>query len=89
MRSKSLVIEVVVANALVAVKKHGDPFAELRFQGRIAIDVDHLDLEGVPPRHRLQGTHHVLAKMAVAATVDRQPDRFARPFGAHSIRKGI
>ena len=89
MRSKSIAVKVIVADAHVAVEQHRHPFAELGFERGVPIHVDHLDLEGVRVLHGLEPKNHLFAKMAVGAPVDGQADWMSMRSGSHSMRSGM
>ncbi len=89
MRSKSIAIQVIVADAHIAVTKYGYPLTEARLQIGIPIDVDQFDIKTVGLVHCLERQNHLCAQVAVGAPVDREANRVRLRLFAHSIRSGM
>ena len=72
-RSHGVGVEEVVADLQIAVQEHGDLVAPLLLQPRVAVDVNHLDLEVIAALELLQGRDEVVAQVAILAAEDGEP----------------
>ena len=62
-----------MADLALAVEQHRHLVPPLLLELRMAVDVDHLDLEGVAALELLQGRDEIGAEVAVLARKDREP----------------
>src|SRR5690348_7151862 len=69
-RIDGIVVEEVMADLALPVEQHRHLVAPLLLQPRMAVDVDHLDLEGIAALVLLQGRDELLAKVAILARQD-------------------
>ena len=71
---------------LAAIEEHRHLVAPLLLELRVAVDVDHLDVETVAALELLQGRDHVVAKVAVAACEHRQSrDARRQPISGRNV----